>query len=292
MTIDGQDWAGYQAATPPTAGLEFVIIKVTEGTSFTNSKWQQQRDHAHSAGLAVGYYHFARGVKNIAEADYFLKQTGTLQPGEFLVFDWEDSDVSNAEKDAWLQYVQGKVPQHRVGLYANRDFWLHRDGTSVCGDFLWIADPSAPAGQPRVQHPWVFHQFSSAGGVDRNVGNFASLGALRTWALKGVKPPQLPAVDLSELVRAAKADPRATQGHRTYAAGVRLVESALRAEHLLDAKYAADGSFGSLTVKAYQRWQLKLYPGASTKPGGNADGIPGMKSLSQLGKKHGFRVVT
>lgn len=188
MTVTGQDWASYQSGTPATTGLDFVFIKVTEGTDYTNPKWLEQRDHARAAGLVVGYYHYAQGVKNLAEADYFLSKV-TLAPGELLAFDWEDSDVSNAEKDAWLKYVQAKVPAHRVVLYCNRSYWLDRDSTSYCADGLWIADPSAPAGHPRVQHTWTFHQYSEAGGVDRNVGNFASRAALQTWAAKGAKPP-------------------------------------------------------------------------------------------------------
>jgi hypothetical protein len=295
MTVIGQDWASYQPAAPSTAGLAFVFIKVTEGTNYTNPKWQQQRDHARKAGLVVGYYHYAQGVKNIEEADYFLKQTGTLQPGEMLAFDWEDSDVSNAEKDAWIKYVQAKVPNHRVVLYCNRSYWLDRDDTSVCGDGLWIADPSAPMGKPRVEHAWTIHQYSSAAGTDRNVANFASVAALKTWAAKGVTPPKPPApkpptpkphVDLSNLIAAAKADPKAKQGHQTHATDVRLVEAALKAEGLLASQYAGDGSFGSTTVSAYAAYQRHLgYKGA------DANGIPGKASLTKLGQKHGFTVV-
>lgn len=292
MTVNGQDWAGYQPATPSTSGLDFVFIKVTEGTGYTNPKWQQQRDHARRDGLVVGYYHYAHGLKNLAEADFFLSKV-TLAPGEMLAFDWEDSEVSDAEKDAWIKYVQGKVPAHRVVLYCNRNYWLTRDHAGFVGDGLWIADPDAPAGHPRVTHAWTFHQHSSAGGVDRNVGNFASKAALQTWAAKGAvpkppppKPVPKPHVDLSNLIAAATRDPKATQGHTTHPGDVRLVEAALKAEGLLPAKYAGDGSFGSKTVDAYAAWQRHLgYKGS------DANGIPGKTSLTKLGARHGFTVV-
>ena len=53
--LTGIDVASYQPEAFPTEGLDFVVIKVTEGTNYTNPKWQAQRDRARKAGLAVGY---------------------------------------------------------------------------------------------------------------------------------------------------------------------------------------------------------------------------------------------
>ena len=103
--------------------------------------------------------------------------------------------------------------------------------------------------------------------------------------------PSTPRLDLSQLVTAAKTDPGARQGHVTYMAGTNLVEAALYRLGYLSGAYAGDGSFGTTTIAAYRRWQLHLYPGASTKPGGAADGIPGMDSLTKLGAKTGLFTV-
>lgn len=101
------------------------------------------------------------------------------------------------------------------------------------------------------------------------------------------KPPAtVQRVSLAHVVAAAKKDPAATQGHTTYRAEVLVVEQALKAEGLLAGQYV-DGSFGSLTVNAYARWQKRLgYSGTA------ADGIPGMTSLKKLGDRHGFTVTT
>lgn len=105
----------------------------------------------------------------------------------------------------------------------------------------------------------------------------------------GLPKPVKPKVDLSQLVAAAKSNPAASGTPVTYS-GVKTVEAALINEGLLEKKYL-DGHFGSATVEAYREWQLKLYPGASTAPGGAADGVPGKDSLTRLGEKHGFTVV-
>jgi hypothetical protein len=97
--------------------------------------------------------------------------------------------------------------------------------------------------------------------------------------------PATPTVDLSNLIAAARRDPGLRQGGTTHAADVRIVEAALRAEGLLSSTYAGDGSFGSVTVDAYAKWQRKCgYTGSA------ADGIPGKASLEKLGAKRGFKV--
>ncbi|MFI0941672.1 GH25 family lysozyme [Streptomyces sp. NPDC021020] len=183
MTVNGIDVASYQSSDYSTSGLDFVVVKATEGSSYTNPKHAGQVATARESGLVVGHYHFARPGSMSAQADYFLAHAA-MKAGDFLAFDWEDTGVSGADKDAWLKHVKAKAAGHRVVLYCNRDFWLNRDSTSYCADGLWIADPSAPKGHPRVEHPWLFHQYSEAGGLDRNVGHFADRAALHTWAGK------------------------------------------------------------------------------------------------------------
>jgi len=95
--------------------------------------------------------------------------------------------------------------------------------------------------------------------------------------------PSRPVVDLSQLVAAARTNPKAAGQPVTYA-GVRTVEAALVDEGLLAKRYS-DGHFGTTTISAYASWQRRLgYRGT------DADGIPGKTSLARLGAKHGFDV--
>ncbi|MFF5404634.1 GH25 family lysozyme [Streptomyces misionensis] len=297
MTIKGIDVSAYQSATYDTTGLDFVFTKITEGLSYINPRWTQQRDRAKKAGLVWGAYHYPHMANNPhAEADYFLSQV-KWAPGDIIVLDWEGYDTANrsvpharmvAYRDAWLKYVKGKMPQHKVGMYCNTDYWRNVDTTSTCGDFLWIATAGLPAGQPGINHAWTFHQYSTANNIDHDVANFPNRAALAAWANPAAPKPPAPkaSVSLAHVVAAAKRDPSAPQGHTTYKADVLLVERALQAEHLLAAQYV-DGSFGSLTINAYARWQRALgYSGSA------ADGIPGKTSLTKLGAKHGFTVTT
>jgi hypothetical protein len=202
MGIKGQDWASYQSTTPDLTGLDFAFTKVTEGLSYVSAKWAAQRDHAKKAGLVWGAYHYPHMANDpIKEADYFLKQVA-WQPGDIIVLDWEGYDaankgVSNARKlqyrDAWLKYVKGKMPHNPVGMYCNTEYWLNIDKSSNCGDFLWIATGGKDAGHPGIQSNWMFHQYSTAGGVDHDYCPLPSRQALKDWALSfGPKKPNTP----------------------------------------------------------------------------------------------------
>ncbi|WP_260327895.1 glycoside hydrolase family 25 protein [Streptomyces sp. Ag109_O5-1] len=185
------DVADYQSATFSTSGLDFVFVKATEGLSYTNPLLAAQTRRGRDAGLVVGFYHYPHMANSPqAEADYFLSKA-PIQAGDIIGFDWEGYDTANqnvpksrqlAYRDAWLSYVKDKLPTHRVGMYCNTDYWLNVDKTSTCGDFLWIATGGLPAGQPGIKHPWTFHQYSTAGGIDHDVANFTDRAALTAWA--------------------------------------------------------------------------------------------------------------
>jgi len=194
--LKGIDVASHQADTFTTSGLDFVFVKATEGTTYVNPKMGKQAATARTAGLALGFYPFLHPGSIPAQAAYFVDRCGSLQ-GDMLVCDWETTGTggrpSNAEKDAFVREVKRLRPGHKVGLYCNTDYWLHRDQTSYAGDFLWIADPNAPAGKPRIKAPWRFHQYGISGATDRNVANFESRAALRAWAGYPLPTPKPPA---------------------------------------------------------------------------------------------------
>lgn len=198
--INGIDVASYQAETYATSGLDFVFVKATEGTSYTNPKMKKQAATARTAGLVLGFYHFLVSGNVEAQAAYFVDRCASLE-GDLLVCDWETSGKSrptNAEKDRFIREVKRLRPTHKTGLYCNTDYWLNRDTTSYAGDFLWIADPNHKAGSPGIKAKWLFHQHSISGGTDRNVANFRDRAALRAWAGYPAPAPKPPATKTIE----------------------------------------------------------------------------------------------
>ncbi|MYS23187.1 Lyzozyme M1 (1,4-beta-N-acetylmuramidase), GH25 family [Streptomyces sp. DvalAA-14] len=246
MSVNGIDVASYQNTAYTTAGLGFVIVKATEGTGYVNPKHAAQIATGRTHGLVVGHYHFARAGSVGDQVAYFLRNAAP-QAGDLLALDWEDTGMSAADKDAWIKQAQAAAPGHRVLLYCNRDFWLNRDRTDFCGDGLWIADPSAPAGRPRVQHAWTIHQYSETGGIDHDVASFADKAALQAWARKAVPAPAYEPFPGAGWFTTGRRSPIVAAMHD------RLV--AVGCDHY--ASSADKDVIGSGDVASYEAWQRK-----------------------------------
>lgn len=185
MLTYGIDVSSAQSEDLPATmpGQSFVMIKATEGRTYTSPVQSAQANAARKAGRTVGFYHFLWPGNIEAQAEYFVKQCASV-PGDLLAVDWERTEdgtcASNAEKDEMIRAVKRLRPNHRVLLYCNTDFWFHHDDTSYCGDGLWIADYTS-AGRPRIEHPWTIHQYADGPTADRDVYN-GSASQLHTWA--------------------------------------------------------------------------------------------------------------
>lgn len=87
------------------------------------------------------------------------------------------------------------------------------------------------------------------------------------------KPNKKPVVHVSRVQRGKSNDE------------VLVLQKALKAEPGIKLDYSSGpGVFGPRTEKAYKKWQKML----GFKPA-DADGVPGLTSLTELGKRHGFR---
>ena len=104
MTLNGYDLSSHNTTTQVATALasDFVILKATEGISYTWSDGPAVAAKARAAGKLVGWYHFARPEFNgpEAEARYFISTAKAL-PGEALILDFEPSDIQPAYP-AWV----------------------------------------------------------------------------------------------------------------------------------------------------------------------------------------------
>jgi hypothetical protein len=274
--INGIDVANYQGAAPDLSGAAFCIVKATEGTGTVNAFQAEQAAHARTAGAHVGFYHFLWPGNIQAQAEYFVTQCVSV-PGDSLWIDWETTEdgtsASCAEKDQMLAAVKALRPDHKVGLYCNRDFWLTVDTTSDCGDGLWIATAGVPVGEPGIEHPWLLHQYAVVGNVDQDVAQFADLEAMKVWAAPPAPTPPSPPVPSYEPFPGAawftmgRVSPIVGRMHeRLVAVGCDRYKSSLGKDVI-----------GTGDVASYEAWQRKCgYVGAA------ATWPPGPESWAKL----------
>ena len=149
MSLNGIDVASYQAGmnVGKVAG-DFVIIKATEGTGYTNPSWLGHAKQTVSAGKKLGLYHFIRNDVSVqAQADYFLKAVGGYIGKAILVLDFENTSGSTIQNQAgvglakqWLDYVYSKTgvrPVLYTGVSCENS--LDWSGVVKANYALWIA---------------------------------------------------------------------------------------------------------------------------------------------------------
>ncbi|WP_322755590.1 GH25 family lysozyme [Frankia sp. Cas3] len=169
-----------------SAGIDFVVIKATEGNSYTNPYFATDRDHARQAGLAVGVYHYARPMLPITtaidQADRFLAITGpTRSAGQLApVLDLEargglSADQLAAWAQAFLEEIETKTGRAPI-LYTYRSFWtdVMKNTTLFSRYPLWFAiynAASSPGPLPGGWQKWSIWQYTSSASVPGIAGN-------------------------------------------------------------------------------------------------------------------------
>jgi GH25 family lysozyme M1 (1,4-beta-N-acetylmuramidase) len=202
---------GVDFAAVKASGRDFAVIKATEGVGWTDPTFAAYRQAAHAAGLIVGIYHFARPDTNspAAEAQSFLSAVGAVQPGEFLVLDWEVPYGGDhvAWCKAWLDAVAAQTGVNPL-IYMNQSTAAGHNWTPVAANSgLWLARyDNAPASQTSVAY-WgscAMKQYSDAGTVPGVPGTcdvnafYGTTAQLLAYGKGGATPMPSPALTVQE----------------------------------------------------------------------------------------------
>jgi len=125
------------------AGIEAVIIKVTQGNNYINPYFKNQYANAKANGLKVGFYHFMDKDGAVEEAKHFLNTVSGYDVDFKYVLDIEDQQKwTRAEASttarAFLDYLisQGK----EVAIYTGDYFYRDTLDNSVKDVPLWVAN--------------------------------------------------------------------------------------------------------------------------------------------------------
>ena len=192
--VDVSSFQGLPSNWKHAAGpISWAAVKITElepnGVHYVNPDAAADWAYLDRQNLNRVAYLFGHPSVNAGDTvTFFLRQLHRLglRDEDGIALDLEVTDGRGpAAVAAWARNVAGQL-HHRTGrrpvIYTFLSFAESGNCAGLGRYPLWIADPSSPAGRPRVPGPWrtwTMHQHSITGSIDRDVAKFASLAAMR-----------------------------------------------------------------------------------------------------------------
>ena len=149
--------------------VRFVIMKATEGSTFTDSEYLDNIREARAAGFVCGVYHFYDpGTSPDKQAEHFIN-TVKLQRGDFVpVVDVERTGRSSADfQRELLQFL--KILEAHYGvkpvIYASAKFQKrHLGSPSFEGYPFWVAHYYV--NHPETEKQWRIWQFTDRARIE------------------------------------------------------------------------------------------------------------------------------
>lgn len=166
--MHGYDVSGYQSPDISTAApSDFVVVKATQGLSWSNRNYAAQVAGADRAGKATGMYHFANGGNAVAEADTFVNAVSDRVGKSVLALDWEQClaygrygcFVTNPNwgNPAWIQTWVTRVHDRTAVwpiVYIQRSAVWQVNAWVRARCMLWVAQYASTAATGYQSNPW------------------------------------------------------------------------------------------------------------------------------------------
>lgn len=177
MTMQGIDCASYQAGIDPSVvPCDFVIVKSTQGTTYTNPDFQRLAEATLAAGKALGIYHYASGGNATDEANYMLDVAGGYIGRAIFCLDWEgiqNNLFESGQDAAWIDEFCSVI-ENRVGseclVYLSKSVMGYASGHK-----LWVAQYADMDPTGYQDNPW------NEGAYDCAIRQYTSTGQLDGW---------------------------------------------------------------------------------------------------------------
>lgn len=148
QTMNGIDISSWQAGINVSkVKADFVIVKATGATGYTNSYFKKWADATLASGKQLGLYHYARDASNpgsaVAEAKHFVKAIQPYVGKAVLVLDFEGDALEMGEPVKWAKKFMDTVYK-KTGvkplIYLSQSVTYRFDWSSVAKKYkLWVA---------------------------------------------------------------------------------------------------------------------------------------------------------
>ncbi|MBR4810129.1 MAG: glycoside hydrolase family 25 protein [Bacteroidaceae bacterium] len=149
--------------------VRFVIMKATEGSTFTDPEYLDNIRDAREAGFVCGVYHFYDpSVSPDKQAEHYIN-TVKLQKGDLApVVDVERSGRSSGDLQRELSVFMGLLESHygvKPIIYASAKFRRrHLNSTAFDRYPFWVAHYYVV--RPETAKPWIIWQFTDHASVE------------------------------------------------------------------------------------------------------------------------------
>jgi lysozyme len=179
-------------------GIVGVIQKATQGRTFVDPTYRNNRTKAQNAGLLWGAYHFGTGSDGVRHAEHFLN---TVKPDDktLLVLDFEgnpqgaDMTLEQAREFViHIHAVTGRFPGFYSGHDIKRLLGTNRDPI-LANCWFWLAQYGPTPVVPRNWETWTMwqytdgavgpepHRVAGIGRCDRNKFNGSENNLRKLW---------------------------------------------------------------------------------------------------------------
>jgi len=149
--------------------LDFVFLKVSEGETFKDKRFERNYANAIQEGFIVGFYHFYRFDRNpVKQADFFAREIKSREHRLPLVIDveeWGNKIVKSKDKiiediHTFIKRLE-KLTELEVMIYTNESGYNTYIKKRFPDYKIWICSFKSPP-----PTPWLFWQHSHKGKFD------------------------------------------------------------------------------------------------------------------------------
>lgn len=199
VDLSHHNGSGVDLQTAATdGGIVGVIHKATQGLTFTDPLYADNRAKAEDAGLLWGAYHFGTASDGVQQAEFFLQQVAPFDD-VLLVLDFEANKVGPSmtleEARAFVTHVQqatGRFPGFYSGAYVKQLLGTSTDDV-LANCWFWLAQYGPTAVVPANWDTWTMWQYTDGahglqphdvpgiGLCDRDKFNGPLTGLKRLW---------------------------------------------------------------------------------------------------------------
>jgi len=185
-------------------GVQGAIIKATEGRTGIDLKFSSNATGAVSAGIKIGFYHYARPENNSPEdeaANFYRNVKGYKADfPHVLDVEGEASKIGAAALTKWcvkwLQEVE-RLTGHPAMVYTGASFAKTYLGKDLAAWPLWVAHYGVNKPMDNPTWPaWSVFQYTSSGSVKGITGNVDMNVMEKAFFDKHTKPVPAPVVEI------------------------------------------------------------------------------------------------